>query len=59
MAKFKKGDQVQQLITPIVGEVSGFQVDQETGELQIAVSWKDDTGEHTRYFREGEITPKE
>lgn len=55
MAKFKKGDQVAQVITPVRGEVIGFQVDQETGDLQVAVTWPDDGGMHTRYFKEDEI----
>jgi hypothetical protein len=55
MAKFSKGTQVKQVVTPIEGEVTGFQVDQESGDLQVLVTWTDEHGEHARYFKETEI----
>ena len=61
MTKFKKGDQVTQKITPIQGEVVGFQVDQETGELQVAVAWGGDLDgdgkiDHVKYFNASDLT---
>lgn len=57
MAKFAKGAIVRQIVTPITGVVAGdFRVDQETGNVQIPVTWLDDSGvEHSRYFNESEI----
>lgn len=60
MAKFSKGDKVTQIVTPIQGEVIGFQVDQETGDLQVAVAWGGDADgdgkvDHVKYFKESEI----
>ena len=55
MANFAKGTQVKQIIKPIEGEVAGFSVDQETGDVQVLVKWTDDDGEHARYFREADI----
>lgn len=58
MANFKKGDAVIQLVQPITGVVEGFQVDQESGELQIKVAYADADGEmHSRYFKASEIIP--
>ena len=58
MSNFKKGDSVAQVVTPIVGTVQGFQVDQETGERLVLVSWTDEAGqEHARYFDESHIAP--
>lgn len=37
-ATLKKGDKVRQIIVPIEGVVERFDVDQETGELQVLVS---------------------
>jgi hypothetical protein len=54
-AKFSKGQKVQQVVKPIEGEVQGFQVDQETGDLQVLVAWEDDEGQHSRYFKEDDI----
>lgn len=56
MANFKKGDAVVQIVQPISGTVEGFQVDQESGELQVLVSWVDDSGEtQSRYFKATDI----
>ena len=56
MSKFTKGQKVAQIVAPISGEVTGFQVDQETGNLQVLVKWTDaDGGEHARYFNETDI----
>lgn len=56
MTIFKKGDTVTQIVAPISGEVTGFQVDQETGTLQVLVSWSDSDGDHSRYFNQDDIT---
>lgn len=51
-----KGTKVRQIITPVEGTVSGFQVDQETGELQILVEWLTADGDtQGKYFKEAEI----
>ena len=55
MAKFKKGAAVAQVVTPIQGTVTGFSVDQETGDTQVKVEWSDADGEHARYFKEAEL----
>ena len=57
MAKFAKGAVVRQIVVPITGVVAGdFRVDQETGSVQIPVTWTDADGvEHSRYFNESEI----
>jgi hypothetical protein len=55
MTTFAKGTQVKQIIKPIEGEVAGFSVDQETGDVQVLVKWTDDDGEHARYFKQDEI----
>lgn len=56
MAKFAKGDKVAQVITPITGEVAGFQVDQETGNVLILVQWMEEDGHaSSRYFTEAEL----
>lgn len=55
MAKFSKGDSVAQIVAPIAGEVLGFQVDQESGDLLVLVGWTDADGDHSRYFKESEI----
>ncbi len=58
MANFKKGDAVVQIVAPISGTVDGFQVDQESGELQVLVSYTDASGEtHQRYFKADDLTP--
>lgn len=55
MAKFAKGTPVKQIVAPIEGTVEGFQVDQESGDLQVLVAWTDADGEHSRYFTEDQI----
>ena len=56
MAKFAKGDKVAQIVTPISGEVTGFQVDQESGEVLVKVEWQDADGHSgSRFFKETEI----
>lgn len=56
MSKFVKGQKVEQLVAPITGTVEGFQVDQETGTLQVLVGWTDADGDHARYFSENDLT---
>ena len=57
MATFPKGSAVEQIVAPIKGVVEGFSVDQETGALQVLVSWTDAaSGEvHSRYFTEDQL----
>lgn len=56
MSKFAKGSKVQQVVTPIRGEVTGYQVDAENGTVQVGVSWVDAEGvAHSRYFAESEL----
>lgn len=55
MAKFAKGVAVKQIVNPIVGEVGGFEIDQETGDRLIKVVWTDEEGEHARFFTEEQI----
>ena len=51
-----KGTPVRQVITPIEGTVAGFEVDQETGQLQYNVEWVDADGNvQNTYFKEGDI----
>jgi hypothetical protein len=55
--QFTKGQQVQQVLpAPIVGEVVGFSVDQETGAVLVRVEWADTEGHaHSRYFGANEL----
>jgi hypothetical protein len=54
---FKKGDKVVQVMpAPVEGEVAGFSLDQDTGEVIVLVSSVDADGvEHSRYFKQSEI----
>lgn len=54
---FTKGQEVTQIVpAPIVGTVTGFSVDQETGAVQVQVEWLDANGSvHVKYFNENEI----
>lgn len=56
MAKFKKGDEVVQIVKPIQGVVDGFQVDQETGSLLVNIVWSDENGDHSKFFTEEDLT---
>ena len=56
MAQFKKGDSVRQVVPVIQGTVDSYQVDQETGELQLLVVWNDENGEpQGKYFKAEEL----
>lgn len=56
MAMFKKGDAVRQVVPVIQGTVDSYQVDQETGELQLLVVWTDENGEpQGKYFKAEEL----
>lgn len=55
MAIFANGAAVTQVVKPISGTVQGFQVDQQSGELQVLVAWTDDAGDHSRYFNESDL----
>lgn len=58
MAKFKKGDAVEQIVVPITGTVGGFQVDQESGDVLVLVNYKLGGVSHSRYFKESDIELK-
>lgn len=48
---FKKGDVVRQILpAPIVGTVSGFHADNETGALQVCVEYQEEGETRTRFF---------
>jgi acylphosphatase len=53
-----KGQTVKQVIsTAIEGEVVGFSLNQQNGEVLVLVSFKDaDGNDQTRYFKQSEIT---
>ena len=56
MTMFKKGDAVRQVVPVIQGTVDSYQVDQETGELQLLVVWNDENGEpQGKYFKAEEL----
>lgn len=51
-----KNTAVRQIVKPIEGVVTGFQIDQESGARQIQVSYTDEHGtECSRYFQEHEL----
>ena len=54
---FKKGDKVSQVLpAPVVGEVAGFDVDQETGTLQVRIEWTDANGDvNVRHFNPDQL----
>lgn len=56
MAKFVKGAFVRQVVPAVEGNVTGYSVDQETGDVQVMVEWTDADGQpHSRYFKESEL----
>jgi len=59
MAQFPKGATVRQIMqAPVVGTVERYEVDQETGELQVLVVWPDADGDghqESHYFKASEI----
>jgi hypothetical protein len=61
MAKFKKGDKVEQIMpAPIRGRVDAFSIDQESGDPQLHVSWEDDNQvTHSKWFHEHQLKPQE
>ena len=56
-SQFKKGDAVAQVVAaPIKGVVTGFALDQETGDVHVLVEYTDAAGAvHTRHFRQDEV----
>ena len=54
---FKRGDKVVQIMpADIEGEVAGFSLDQDTGEVIVLVAYVDaDGNEQTRYFQQSQI----
>jgi hypothetical protein len=56
MIKFKVGTSVQQVITPIQGEVVDYQLNKDTGEISYLVEYKNEQGETaSRHFDESQI----
>lgn len=56
MATFQKGEQVRQILpAPIVGNVVGFQVDQETGAVQVCVEYQENGETRQRFFTQDQI----
>ena len=59
MAMFPKGATVRQVLPPpVVGTVQRYDVDQETGEVQVLVVWPDANGdghEESHYFKVAEL----
>ena len=54
---FKKGDKVTQIVpAAITGEVIGFALDQESGQVQAMVEYTDPEGDvHTRHFEQTDL----
>ena len=54
---FTKGQTVAQVLpAPIEGQVAGFSLDQENGEVLVLVSYTDAEGEtQSRYFKQSEL----
>ena len=50
-----KGSTVRQVIKPIQGVVEKFDVDPDSGELKVLVSWVDEHGTQSRYFRAADM----
>lgn len=57
MTAFTKGQTVTQVLpAPISGEVAGFSLDQENGEVLVLVTYTDAQGEtQSRYFKQSEL----
>jgi hypothetical protein len=57
MATIPKGTLVRQVLpAPVIGHVTEFTVDQETGEVVSKVEWTDDDGAScARFFKQEEI----
>lgn len=54
--KFKVGDPVQQIITPIQGEVIDYQLNKDTGEISYLIEYTNEQGETaSRHFDENQI----
>lgn len=58
---FAKGTSVRQIMpAPVEGVVTGFMMDNETGEVLHCVEWTDGEGEtHSRFFKQVELTAQE
>lgn len=54
---FTKGTKVEQVMpAPITGVVTGYAVDQETGEVDVRVEWQDEDGStHAKHFKEAQL----
>ena len=57
MSNFIKGQEVVQILpSAIEGKVSGFSLDEDTGEVLVLVSYTDaDKNEQNRYFKKSEL----
>ena len=52
----KKGDKVKQILpAPITGTVTGFALDQETGEVHAKVEWTEGEDVHSRHFKQDDL----
>lgn len=54
----QKGAAVRQIVKPIEGVVTGFDIDRETGAVQYCVEWDEGGTAHSRYFKADEIEVK-
>lgn len=60
MAKITKNSFVEQIVTPIKGVVTGFSVDQETGDTLAIVEWEDPDGtRHSKTFKSEDLKLQE
>lgn len=54
---FAKGTKITQVVSPIKGTITDYEIDKETGEIQYKVEYEDENGEtHQRYFKEHHFT---
>ena len=51
----QKGATVRQIVKPIEGVVTGFDIDRETGDTLYRVEWEEGGEAQARYFKAGEV----
>lgn len=54
----RKGTRVRQIVKVVEGIVTEYDVDRETGDVQLKVEWPDEDGDgepQSRYFKEHEV----
>lgn len=52
----QRGSIVKQVVKTVEGTVTGFQVDQETGDKLVEVTWTDASGQvSSRFFKEADL----